>query len=344
VGGKNAGLRLSPSSPILVDKFLEDAVEVDVDAVVDGKDVTIAAVMEHIEQAGIHSGDSCCSIPTHTLSDACLADIRRHTRALGLALGTRGLLNMQFAVHRGTVYIIEANPRASRTVPFVSKAIGLSVAGVATRVMAGETLSAIGFTKEPALPYFVVKEAVFPFDRFPGATINLGPEMRSTGEVMGIDRTFGMAFLKAQSAAYTRIPFEGNVILSVSDRDKPALVPLASRLAALGFTLYATPGTRDVLAESGIESRTVVKIGPQRPHLLDLLRNGDIHMIVNTVSGTTSARDASPIRAEAIGRRITLLTTITALAAAVEGLETRQHDKRSVAPLQEYYAGVVDGM
>ena len=341
VGGKTAGLILTPESPILVDKFLEDAVEVDVDAVVDGKDVTIAAIMEHIEQAGIHSGDSCCSIPTHTLSDECLADIRKHTRSLGLALGTRGLLNMQFAVHRGKVYIIEANPRASRTVPFVSKAIGVSVAGTATRVMAGETLQQIGFTSEPHLPYFVVKEAVFPFDRFPGAVIDLGPEMRSTGEVMGIDKSFGMAFLKSQSAANTRVPVEGNVILSVSDRDKAALVPLAARMAILGFTIYATPGTRDILAENGITAQTVVKIGPQRPHLLDLMRNGNIDMIVNTVSGTTSARDASPIRAEAISRHITLITTITALAAAVEGLETLRHNKRSVAPLQDYYAGKV---
>ena len=339
VGGKNAGLTLSHSSPILVDKFLEDAVEVDVDAVADGKEVVIAAIMEHIEQAGIHSGDSCCSIPTHTLSEESLAAIRKHTKALGLALGTRGLLNMQFAVHRGTVYIIEANPRASRTVPFVSKATALSVAGIATRVMAGETLAEIGFTEEPKLPYYVVKEAVFPFDRFPGAIINLGPEMRSTGEVMGIDRSFGMAFLKAQSAANARVPFEGNVILSVSDRDKAALVPLAARLSSLGFTLYATPGTRDALSAHGIESKTVVKIGPQRPHLLDLMRNDEIDMIVNTVSGTTSARDASPIRSEAISRQITLMTTITALAAAVEGLETRQFDKRNVAPLQDYYSG-----
>lgn len=344
VGGRNGGLGLGPARPVLVDKFLEDAVEVDVDAVADGKDVTIAAIMEHIEQAGIHSGDSCCSIPTHTLNEETLAAIRAHTKALGLALGTRGLLNMQFAVHQGTVYSIEANPRASRTVPFVSKAIGLSVAGIATRVMAGETLEQTGFIKEPTLSYTVVKESVFPFDRFPGSVIDLGPEMRSTGEVMGIDRSFGMAFLKAQSAANSKVPYEGNVILSVSDRDKPALVPLAKRLAACGFTLYATPGTRDALAAKGISVKTVVKIGPQRPHLLDLMRNGDIDMIVNTVSGTTSARDASPIRAEAITRRVTLITTITALAAAVEGLETRQFDKRSVAPLQDYYAGTVEDM
>ena len=343
VNGKSTGAFLSPGSPILVDKFLEDAVEVDVDAVADGKNVTIAAIMEHIEQAGIHSGDSCCSIPTHTLSAASLADIRAHTQALGIALGTVGLLNMQFAVHKGVVHIIEANPRASRTVPFVSKATGVSVAGMATRVMTGLSLEQAGFSKEPRIAYHAVKEAVFPFERFPGSVINLGPEMRSTGEVMGIDRSFGMAFLKAQSAANTRIPFEGNVILSVSDRDKAALVPLAARLAALGFTLYATPGTRAALATQDIAAKNVVKIGPQRPHLLDLMRNGDIHMIVNTVSGPDSARDATPIRSEALSRRVTLLTTITALAAAVQGLEARQVDTRSVAPLQDYYAGVVEG-
>ncbi len=343
VGGRGGGVRLRPDSPILVDKFLEDAIEVDVDAVADGTDVTIAAVMEHIEQAGIHSGDSCCSIPSHTLSAESLAAIRRHTRDLGLALGTVGLLNMQFAVHRGKVHILEANPRASRTVPFVSKATGVSVAGVAARVMAGQSLAQAGFTEEPRLLYHAVKEAVFPFTRFPGATIELGPEMRSTGEVMGIDRSFGMAFLMAQAGAYTRIPYEGNVILSVSDRDKTALAPLAARLAKLGFTLYATPGTRETLAAQGTEAKEVVKIGARRPHLLDLLRNGDMHMVVNTVSGPHSARDATPIRAEAIARRITLLTTITALAAAVEGLEARHTAKRTVAPLQDFYAGVVEG-
>ncbi len=341
VGGGTPELQLRPDSPILVDKFLEDAVEVDVDAVVDGRNVTIAAVMEHIEQAGIHSGDSCCSIPTHTLSAECLRSIRDHTRALGLALGTVGLLNMQFAVHQGKVYIIEANPRGSRTVPFVSKATGRSIAGVAARVMAGQSLEEAGFTEEPKLVYHAVKESVFPFDRFPGATIELGPEMRSTGEVMGLDRSFGMAFLMAQAAAYSRIPYEGNVILSVSDRDKIALVPLAARLSKLGFALFATPGTRETLAAQSIEAKEVVKIGPRRPHLLDMLRNGDINMIVNTVSGQHSARDATPIRAEALSRHITLLTTITALAAAVEGLEARQTDKRTVAPLQDYYAGLV---
>ena len=343
VGGKLTGYSLDPGSPILVDKFLEDAVEVDVDAIADGRDVTIAAVMEHIEQAGVHSGDSSCSIPTHTLGAAPLERIRHFTRELGLALGVRGLLNIQFAVRDNEVSVIEANPRASRTVPFVSKATGRDIAGMATLVMAGQTLKEIGFTEEPRLSYHVVKEAVIPFERFPGTEISLGPEMRSTGEVMGIDRSFGMAFLKAQSGAGTPVPFSGNAVLSVSDRDKEALAPLARRLAALGFVLHATPGTGETLARSGIRSTPIVKIGPQRPHLLDFMRNGQAHIIVNTVSGPTSARDATVIRAEAIARRCALFTTIAALRAAIEGLESRQIHKRSVAPLQDYYTGVMSG-
>jgi carbamoyl-phosphate synthase large subunit len=343
VSGKETGFTLDPSSPILVDKYLEDAVEVDVDAVVDGEEVTIAAIMEHIEQAGIHSGDSCCSIPTHTLSDENLATIRSHTRKLGLGLNTVGLLNVQYAVRAGDVYVIEANPRASRTVPFVSKATGSNVAGIAARVMCGYTLAETGFTAEPSIEYHAVKEAVIPFDKFPGAEISLGPEMRSTGEVMGLDRSFGMAFLKAQSAAGTAVPHSGNVVLTVTDRDKQALIPLAARLSALGFTLHATPGTLDTLRRSGIEAKLVVKIGPQRPDLLDFMRNGEAQLIVNTVSGPHSARDATAIRAEAITRRIALVTTLAALRAAVEGLEARTVNKRTIAPLQDYYAGLIVG-
>ena len=341
VAGREAGFSIDPASPILVDKYLEDAVEVDVDAVCDGENVTVAAVMEHIEQAGVHSGDSCCSIPTHTLSGGVLARIREHTRRLGLGLNTVGLLNVQYAVRGGDVYVLEANPRASRTVPFVSKATGRTIAGIAARVMAGMTLAECGFTEEPVIGFHAVKEAVIPFEKFPGAEISLGPEMRSTGEVMGIDRSFGMAFLKSQSAAGAPIPFSGNVVLTVTDRDKEALLPYARRLAALGFVLYATPGTREVLLADGIAAELVVKIGPQRPHLLDFMRNGEAQMIVNTVSGPASARDATAIRAEALGRKITLMTTLAALAAAVEGLETRRTDRRSVAPLQDYYAGAV---
>ena len=344
VSGRLTGYSLDPAAPVLVDKYLEDAVEVDVDAVGDGKSVTIAAIMEHIEQAGVHSGDSCCSIPTHTLAPEILDTIRRHTHSLGMGLNVVGLLNVQFAIRAGTVYVIEANPRGSRTVPFVSKTIGRNVAGMAAMVMTGATLDMLGFTKEPAVCYHAVKEAVIPFERFPGTEIVLGPEMRSTGEVMGIDRSFGMAFLKAQSAAGTPVPYSGNVVLSVTDRDKPALIPLAERLVKLGFTLYATPGTLAVLVQNGIPVNLVVKIGPLRPHLIDFMRNGDAHMIVNTISGASSARDATTIRAEALARRITLMTTLAALTAAVEGLEARQTDTRSVAPLQDYYAGIVEGV
>ena len=337
VSDRGEGLSLESRSPILVDRFLEDAIEVDVDAVVDQGRVTVASVLEHIEQAGIHSGDSCCSVPTHTLDAPTLATIREYTKKLGLGLGTIGLLNVQMAVHQGTVYVIEANPRASRTVPFVSKATGRNIAGIAATVMAGLSLEEAGFTNEPQLAWYAVKEAVLPFDRFPGTAIELGPEMRSTGEVMGIDRSFGMAFLKAQSAAGTPIPYSGNVVLTVTDADKLPLVPLAESLAAQGFVLYATPGTKAVLEEHGIPVKLVVKIGPQRPHLLDFMHNGQASMIVNTVSGPASARDATAIRELALSRRVTLLTTLSALRAAVEGLETRQIQTRNVAPLQEYY-------
>ena len=342
VSGKITGQSLDPAHPILVDKFLEDAIEVDVDAVVDGEKVTVAAIMEHIEQAGIHSGDSSCSIPYHTLDEATVATLREYTKKLGLGLNTRGLLNVQYAIRDGKVYVLEANPRASRTVPFVSKAAGRNVAGIATAVMAGLTLDDMEFTEEPKMFYHSVKEAVFPFGRFPGAEINLGPEMRSTGEVMGIDKTYGLALLKSQDATGTPIPTSGNVVLSVTDRDKEALVPLAKKLVALDFVLYATPGTRDVLVQNGVPVNLVVKIGPERPHLLDFMRNGEAHMVINTISGPTSARDATVIRAEAISRKITLITTIAAFKAVVEGLETLKNNELSVFPLQDYYSGIVN--
>jgi carbamoyl-phosphate synthase large subunit len=341
VRGGESGAALDPSSPILVDKFLEDAVEVDVDAVCDGTTVTIAAVMEHIEQAGVHSGDSCCSIPSRTLRPEIVERIRENTRKLGLGLNTVGLLNVQFAIRRGEVFVLEANPRASRTVPFVSKAIGRNVAGAAARVMAGLSAEEAGFSGEVLPTYYAVKEAVIPFTRFPGAEISLGPEMRSTGEVMGIDRRFGPAFLKSQAAAGAPIPVRGNVVLTVTDGDKEALIPLACRLKALGFTVFATPGTAKVLAGVGVDTELVVKIGPRRPHLLDFMRNGDAQMIVNTVSGPSSARDATTIRAEALTRNIPLLTTLAALDAALEGLETGASEEPGATPLQDYYAGLV---
>jgi carbamoyl-phosphate synthase large subunit len=339
VRGGESGAALDPASPILVDKFLEDAVEVDVDAVCDGRTVITAAVMEHIEQAGVHSGDSCCSIPSRTLKPAILERIRENTRKLGLGLNTVGLLNVQFAVCGDEVFVLEANPRASRTVPFVSKAIGRNVARAAARIMAGLSAEEAGFDGEVLPPYYAVKEAVIPFTRFPGAEISLGPEMRSTGEVMGIGRRFGPAFLKSQAAAGAPIPMRGNVVLTVTDADKEALIPPACRLKALGFTLFATPGTQKVLAGSGLDTELVVKIGPRRPHLLDFMRDGNAQMIVNTVSGPSSARDATAIRAEALAKNIPLLTTMAALDAALEGLEAGTSEALEVTPLQDYYAG-----
>ncbi|MDR1397556.1 MAG: carbamoyl-phosphate synthase large subunit [Desulfarculales bacterium] len=338
VTGKVTGSSLKSDAPILIDKFLEDAVEVDVDALSDGTSVTVAAIMEHIEQAGVHSGDSCCSIPTHTLSALTLDTIREYTGQLGIALHVKGLLNIQFAVQRGVVHVLEVNPRASRTVPFVSKTIGCSLAGMAVKIMAGMNLDDLDFKREPVIDYCAVKEAVLPFERFPGALIGLGPEMRSTGEVMGIDLNFGLAFLKAQAAAGTPIPYEGGIILSVSDRDKNALAPLAAELKKLGFSLYATPGTGQTLTEAGIDSQTVSKIGA-RPNLLDIMRDGKAGMIVNTVSNPQSVHDASKIREEALRLDVTLLTTIPALRAVVEGLSVS--GQWAVSPLQDYYTGKV---
>ena len=330
-------LSVSADQQILVDRFLEDAIEMDVDAVVDKEHVTIAAIMEHIEQAGIHSGDSACSIPTHTLSEATLETIRDYTRKIGLALNTRGLLNIQFAVQKGKVYIIEANPRASRTVPFVSKATGVPVARIATKVMLGYSLPDLGFTEEPKVSHFAVKEAVLPFERFPGAVITLGPEMRSTGESMGIDNSFGLAYLKAQTGAGDVIPDKGGVLISVCDRDKDAIVEPSRRLAALGFKLYATSGTRALLEKHGIQAELAQKIGEGRPNLIDIMINGQIQIMINIVAGLDAARDALPIRATTLSRKIALVTTVAALNAAVEGLEAQCTQKPYVAALQDYY-------
>ncbi len=328
---------MAAEGTILVDRFLEDAIEVDVDALCDGTDVTVAAIMEHIEQAGVHSGDSACSIGLNILGPAIGEVIVDYTRRLGLALNTRGLINIQFAVQKDKVYVLEANPRASRTVPFVSKATGLPIARYATRVMLGESIRSIGFTQTPRPAYHAVKEAVLPFNRFLGATIALGPEMRSTGEVMGLGKNFGQAFLKAQIAAGDDMPSSGSILLSVCDHDKPALPPLAKRLIKLGFTLRATSGTHALLLSHGIESGLANKLDEPRPHLIDHMLNGEVQIIVNVVSGQESARDALPIRSTALTKNIPLLTTMAGLAATVEGLEARQSGAPSVAALQDYY-------
>ncbi|MDR1608784.1 MAG: carbamoyl-phosphate synthase large subunit [Deltaproteobacteria bacterium] len=337
-----SGLSLGNDSPILVDKFLDDAVEVDVDAVADGERVVIAAIMEHIERAGVHSGDSCCSIPPFTLSQEIQAEIRQETEKLGLGLGVKGLMNIQFAVAQGTVYVLEANPRASRTAPFVAKATGRPVIQTAAQIMAGRSLKELGFVEPLNQGYYAVKEAVLPWNRFAGAEVDLGPEMRSTGEVMGLDDNFGLAFLKAQAAAGMTIPRSGDIVLTVSDKEKPALIPLARDLVALGFAIHATPGTQNALVASGIPAQRIDKINAPRPNLIDFMLDGKAVLLVNITSDHASIQEASQIRWAAIKRGLTMITTMASLTAAVEGLKelrlkegNNQHWRLS--PLQIYH-------
>lgn len=330
-------LNVAPEGLILIDRFLEDAIEVDVDAICDGHDVLVAAIMEHVEQAGVHSGDSACSIFTHTLSAPIMERIKDHTRRLALALNTKGLINVQYAVQGDRVYVLEANPRASRTVPFVAKATGWPLARLAARVMAGAKIAGLPGPPEPKLPYNAVKEAVMPFDRFPGAKILLGAEMRSTGEVMGLDASFGLAFVKAQLAVNFKLPKSGGVLLSICDNDKKKLLAPARGLARLGYGLYATKGTRDFLERNGLACRLANKMSGARPNILDDMSDGRIVMAINTVSGRTSAKDAQLIRAEGLRRHIPVFTTISALEALVEGLTEELSQKPQVAALQDFY-------
>jgi carbamoyl-phosphate synthase large subunit len=328
---------VEPDHPILIDKFLENAIEVDVDAIADHSgQVVIGGVMEHIEQAGIHSGDSACSIPTVTLSSTVLDTIRVWTTELAKALNVVGLMNIQFAVQGDQVYILEANPRASRTVPFVSKAIGVPLAKMAVRIMSGKTLEALEYTSEVIPPHISVKEAVLPFSKFPGTDIILGPEMRSTGEVMGIDTDFGKSFAKAELAASQHLPLQGTVFVSMNDRDKAAAVPVVKDLVDLGLKIVATEGTRKVLQEHGIEAEIVLKLHEGRPHVLDWIKNEQIHLIINTPVGETAQIDDRLIRRTALAYKIPIVTTIAgarATAAAIRSLQTQPMD---VKPIQEY--------
>ncbi len=330
----------SPGHPVLIDRFLEDAIEVDVDGLCDGRDFVIGGVMEHIERAGVHSGDSACVIPPHSLSPAVVRDIERQTRALALALNVRGLINIQYAVKGKEVYILEVNPRASRTVPFVSKAIGYPLARIASKVIIGSSLKKLGFTKPIRPRHFSVKEAVFPFQRFPGAEYILGPEMRSTGEVMGIGRTFGSAYAKSQLAAGQDLPSGGGVFLSVRDSDKEQLIKPARQLRQLGFKLYATSGTTAVLRISGIPVQGLQKISSGlRPNVLDLIKNRHIRLIVNTSEGRMPRRDEGLMRTAALEHDLPLVTTISGLAATTEGMMATKSGKISVRCLQEYHKG-----
>jgi carbamoyl-phosphate synthase large subunit len=306
-----------------------------VDAVCDGTLTIIGGVMEHIEEAGIHSGDSACAIPPFSLPADVVARLKEQTVVLATALSVRGLMNIQFAVKDGEIYVLEVNPRASRTVPFVSKATGLNLAQAAARVMVGRTLAEQGITTDPVPWYVSVKEAVFPFTKFPGVDIVLGPEMRSTGEVMGIDRDFPAAFAKSQLAASSRLPANGTVFVSVAPRDRKAIAPIAARLAAMGFHLLCTDGTAGALREHAIAVETVRKIHEGRPNVLDYLANGSIALIINTPKGKGARTDEGRIRASAVSHGVSCITTIAGARAAVAAMERLRAGKLEVYALQD---------
>jgi carbamoyl-phosphate synthase large subunit len=327
----------SPDLPVLIDKFLEDAIEVDVDAICDGTTVVIGGIMEHIEEAGIHSGDSACSLPPYSLSAAMLATLKEQTRALALELGVVGLLNIQFAIQHGVVYVLEVNPRASRTVPFVSKVIGIPLAKLAARVMAGQTLHELGFTQEVTVTHSAVKEAVFPFIKFPSVDTVLGPEMKSTGEVMGLDTSFGRAFAKAQMSVENGLPDGGTAFLSVKDQDKPAAVRLAKELTALGFRLLATRGTAAAITDAGLAVESINKVSEGPPHVVDRMLQREIQLVINTVAGKSSRADSYSLRRTALTLSISYCTTIPGAFAAVRGIQALQERDLEVCSLQEYH-------
>ena len=330
-------LLVSPGHPILIDKFLEDAVEIDVDAISDGKTTVVAGIMEHIEEAGIHSGDSACILPPVTISSEIMELIEKQTKMLARELGVIGLMNIQYAVKDGVLYVLEVNPRASRTAPFVSKAIGVPLAKLATKVMLGKSLKELGFTEAPKPNHVSVKEAVFPFNRFPDVDILLGPEMKSTGEVMGIDHSFGLAFAKSQMAAGFKMPTKGSIFISVHDYHKDKIVPVAKSFQELEFKIVATTGTANHLKNHGIEAAIIHKVSEGRPHVVDYIKNGDIQMVINTSVGRKSSRDAYHIRRGALTYNILYTTTLAGAKALSEAVRAIIDEDWQVCPLQEYH-------
>ncbi|MCE3250440.1 MAG: carbamoyl-phosphate synthase (glutamine-hydrolyzing) [Geminicoccaceae bacterium] len=331
--------KLTKLGPILIDRYLQDAIEVDVDVVADGGRVFVAGVMEHIEEAGIHSGDSACSLPPYSLPADLLAEIRAQAEALARALEVRGLMNVQMAIKDREVFILEVNPRASRTVPFVAKAIGRPIAKIAARVMAGEGLDGFDLRERPPA-HVAVKEAVFPFARFPGVDLLLGPEMKSTGEVMGLDRDFGAAFAKSQLAAGNQLPEHGTVFISVRDRDKPAMVALGRVLLERGYQLIATRGTAEHLRAAGLAVEDVNKVFEGRPHVVDRIKDGRIVMVLNTTEGQRAIRDSYTLRRAALVYKVPYYTTVAGARAVVQALVTLAERELAVAPLQSYYSGL----
>ncbi len=330
-------VEVSPKRPVLVDRFLEDATEIDVDCISDGETSVIGAIMEHIEQAGIHSGDSACVIPPFSIDDSMKAEIFKATKALAKELNVRGLMNIQFAIKDNELYVIEVNPRASRTVPFVSKALGIPLAKYAARVMAGETLAQIGFTEEIYPPHYSVKEAVFPFSKFPGIDIVLGPEMKSTGEVMGIDKDFGIAYAKSQMAASSSLPLKGNIFVSVKDSDKPGIINIARDFVEAGFSIYSTSGTAAALTAAKIPVEKLFKLSEGRPNVLDMIKNGEISFIINTPSGRIPRQDEVRIRSGAITHRIPITTTLRGAHASITAIRSVQKSGVGVTALQDHH-------
>jgi carbamoyl-phosphate synthase large subunit len=331
-------VQASPEHPILIDKFLEQAIEVDVDALADGFTVVIGGIMQHIEEAGIHSGDSACSLPPYSLSQKIVKEIRKQTIALALELGVSGLMNIQYAVKDDEVYLIEVNPRASRTAPFVSKATGRPLAKIAARIMAGKTLKELGINKEIIPEHISVKESVFPFIKFPGVDTLLGPEMKSTGEVMGIDREFGKAFAKAQLGANVKLPTSGKVFVSVKDADKKAIIEPVRKLVEAGFQVVSTKGTAAYLRAHGITAEPTNKVKEGRPHCVDMIKSDEIGLVFNTTFGAQSILDSYSIRRSALVYNIAYFTTIAGAEAVVDGILALQRENLDVTPLQEYYS------
>jgi carbamoyl-phosphate synthase large subunit len=330
-------IQVSPEHPMLIDRFLELAIEAEVDALSDGDETFVASVMEHIELAGVHSGDSACSIPSRTIKDEHLKKIEEYTKIIAKELDVKGLMNIQYAICNDTVYILEANPRASRTVPIVSKITRISIARIATQIMLGKKLCDFPELVQQKVPYVGVKEAVFPFNMFPEVDPLLGPEMRATGEVMGMADTFGLAFYKAQESAGYRLPLEGNVLLTVSGKDKESLLPIAKKIESLGFTIYATEGTSCLLNNNGIENRSIKKLHEGRPNIVDLIKNNELQLIINTPVGKDSKYDDSYIRMNAIQRKVPYVTSIAAAGATIEGIEAMKTKDAAPVALQEYH-------
>jgi len=330
----------SPDRPVLIDQFLEDAVEVDVDCIADGETVVVGGYLEHIEEAGIHSGDSACAVPPISLTAQVVGELRRQTDALARELEVRGLMNVQYAIRHDVVYVLEVNPRASRTIPFVSKTIGVSLANLATKVMMGVTLEELGFTAEVTVDHVAVKEAVFPFSRFPGVDAVLSPEMKSTGEVMGIDRSFPMAFAKAELGAGQALPTSGTVFVSVRDRDKRHIVPVAAKFAEMGFQILATSGTAHALERMDVPVERIKKVSEGRPNIIDYVKQNEVHLLINTPSGKLGRRDEIRMRSAAVQYGVPLVTTLSAAEATVGAIDALRKKEFRVKSLQEYHAEV----